>query len=621
MEYSFDIFDTCLIRKCGLPSYVFKLLAYKILGHNAEKSQIYDFMKIRIEAEKKARKLSIRHEITIYEIYSICDFSKLTKIKNETILEEELLVEESQILPVASYKAEILKIHNMGKKIIYISDTYLPFWFVQRLLIKYELLQTSDILMLSSEYYETKSNGKLFTLVRNKTGYKTWIHTGDNKRSDVKNALKNVVIPRLAKTEYSLTEKKLIKKEVFVNTSELLLLSSISRSIRLSSENQNLYLDFAADYIAPLFVPFVYNVLKNAVSRDIKNMFFVARDGYIFYKIALAIKDSFPSLNFHYLYMSRKSLYFPCLKDISVASISAYLGDTNEIDYILYKLGIEAEKSKFKGICSKQEFLDLISQDESIMQLIKSRHKEQKRMLIDYLIQEGVASPLSSAIVDLRGTRKCHSLLNDLLLENGFKTLLGYYMEVEESRVVSNNDKQDIYHANIYREMLEFNGLYDSLHFINGILEQYFCMTPFKRTTGYERNGKVIEPVFEDDFIDRSYVKKISSINIDTACNFAKYYDEILFDGNHKYIFSIALRSVMSYFENPPRKSLTIFKSFITTENRFERKKFISKLPLTKIISRDSLSIYWLEGSLFYYYLIPIKFTRLCKKVIKKILR
>ena len=50
MIYSFDIFDTCLIRTCGLPYFAFEILARRVMP-NADETQIFDFALVRKEGE------------------------------------------------------------------------------------------------------------------------------------------------------------------------------------------------------------------------------------------------------------------------------------------------------------------------------------------------------------------------------------------------------------------------------------------------------------------------------------------------------------------------------------------------------------------------------------------
>ena len=127
--YSYDIFDTCLVRACGEPSHVWDILAHKILGESADFAQIADFVLIRRSAEGKAREELISHEkedVTIEDIYTYCDFSSLTDISKHDIMEEEMAVEEKMLIPVYSVLQEINQLHQEGKRVTFISDMYLP---------------------------------------------------------------------------------------------------------------------------------------------------------------------------------------------------------------------------------------------------------------------------------------------------------------------------------------------------------------------------------------------------------------------------------------------------------------------------------------------------------------
>ena len=60
--FSFDIFDTCLVRTCGESYNVFYILAKEILGDDAELSQINDFVLIRKRGEEYARKALVNEQ-------------------------------------------------------------------------------------------------------------------------------------------------------------------------------------------------------------------------------------------------------------------------------------------------------------------------------------------------------------------------------------------------------------------------------------------------------------------------------------------------------------------------------------------------------------------------------
>ena len=58
--YSFDIFDTCLIRSCGHPQNILDILTFNILGKNTDKEILADFAlerkKVRKELDGKQKR-------------------------------------------------------------------------------------------------------------------------------------------------------------------------------------------------------------------------------------------------------------------------------------------------------------------------------------------------------------------------------------------------------------------------------------------------------------------------------------------------------------------------------------------------------------------------------------
>ena len=145
---SFDIFDTCLVRATGAPESVFEILARTVIN-SASDADMLDFVKIRKEGEVSARQTSLHKEVTIEEIYDKCDFSVLTSMKNQDILNTELSIEESVLLPVHKIKERIDYFRAKKWIICFISDIYLPERFVKYILQKFGLLKEGDRLYLS----------------------------------------------------------------------------------------------------------------------------------------------------------------------------------------------------------------------------------------------------------------------------------------------------------------------------------------------------------------------------------------------------------------------------------------------------------------------------------------
>ena len=81
------------------------------------------------------------------------------------------------------------KLQRLGKRIILISDMYLPKEFIGRILDKNGYFGY-DKLYVSCEYGKSKIDGSLFALVRSEQSGRI-VHVGDNARSDIVMAKKN----------------------------------------------------------------------------------------------------------------------------------------------------------------------------------------------------------------------------------------------------------------------------------------------------------------------------------------------------------------------------------------------------------------------------------------------
>lgn len=175
---SFDIFDTALNRKVENPMDVFTIMALE-MGHN-------DFADIRKRAETFARekkeKAEDTREVTLSEIYKILKsyYGIDPKWeKREIELELELSIPNPYIYEI--YKRLLLA----GKKIIFISDMYLPSEVISEMLHRNGYSEYLK-LYVSNEYKLRKGDGKLQALVLlNYVGQKI-IHVGDDENSDVK---------------------------------------------------------------------------------------------------------------------------------------------------------------------------------------------------------------------------------------------------------------------------------------------------------------------------------------------------------------------------------------------------------------------------------------------------
>ncbi len=349
--YSFDIFDTCFVRACGSPHNIFDLLAYQVLGEKSEESLRMDFAAIRIEGERKARLHSGKKEVTLTDIYDCCSFEGLTSMDKQQIAVAEIEIEREQLVPVYSMLQKIEELHRIGESIYYISDMYLPQEFIHELLVEHGFWQSGDKLYVSCVSGKTKRDGSLFKQVaeENAIVYRHWHHWGDNRYSDYRVPKRLGIKAHLVNHKYAYYERYLLKQDYFPGFFVNQHMAGISKAVRLSFPDDVRYA-FAADLIAPLYVPFVYSILKDASERGIQKLFFLARDGYILYQIAKKLEIEFPNIEIKYIYVSRSSLYLPGLSEITPKTLSSLrktaFGFTNEDAFDILKNFVTPETLK-----------------------------------------------------------------------------------------------------------------------------------------------------------------------------------------------------------------------------------------------------------------------------------
>lgn len=181
---SFDVFDTLIFRPFSSPTDLFYFLGDR-LG-------LLDVRRIRVEQEASARRDCFEekghYEVTFEEIWNRMEREIGIPAERGMLLERELESEFCYANPFLLQVFEALRAR--GKRIICISDMYLPRAFLRELLEKNGYTGTEK-LYVSCEHGRSKAKGDLYRLVREEFPQgTTFIHVGDNEQSDVKMAQK-----------------------------------------------------------------------------------------------------------------------------------------------------------------------------------------------------------------------------------------------------------------------------------------------------------------------------------------------------------------------------------------------------------------------------------------------
>lgn len=294
---SFDIFDTLIFRPFSEPTDLFYFVGQK-LGY-------MDFKRIRMEAEREVRwkkyKKEESLEVTLAEIWTLLE--EKTGIPAEMGMDIEMET-ELEFCYTNSFMWSVYEhLLKMEKKIVIVSDMYLPEAFLGKLL-NHNGYYSFDKLYVSCEYNKNKGSGELFDVVKRDLHIQDgqMIHVGDNPRGDVQ-----------------MPEKKKIHTCYYPNVNKNTLLyrpydmSPVVGGAYRGIVNNHLYcgvhkdsMEFEYGYIyGGLFVlgycEFIHQYcLKNQVDK----ILFLSRDGDILSRVYGML---YPEENMEYVYWSRKA--------------------------------------------------------------------------------------------------------------------------------------------------------------------------------------------------------------------------------------------------------------------------------------------------------------------------
>lgn len=292
---SFDVFDTLIFRPFSLPTDVFHLIGHK-LG-------IMDFAKIRMWNEYDAR---IKHydkfdnmEITLADIWKNIeeDVGIDANLGMVAELDAELSLCYANPFMLAVWQELIRK----NKDIIVVSDMYLSEDNIRQLLRNAGYAGEKKI-YVSSDYSQSKADGKLYKRVIKDYSDKKIIHVGDNPNSDCNNAKKN----GLAIMPYNNTNKCVMLYRPFDMSA---LVGSAYRAVvsnYLYSGLKAYSMDYEYGFIyGGLFVTGYCNFIHQKYEQNgFDKILFLSRDGDTLKK---AYDYLYPYDNTEYVYWSRKA--------------------------------------------------------------------------------------------------------------------------------------------------------------------------------------------------------------------------------------------------------------------------------------------------------------------------
>ena len=489
--YSFDIFDTLITRKVVEPVAVFLAVQEKIKYFDLPEFFKTNFPILRKKAENYCQerefKLNGKFDCTFDEIYNVIKRNYL--LENDTIEKIKQIEIEEEInnaFPIFENINKLKKLVSEGKKVILISDMYLSSEILRKILVNIDDVFKYIEIYVSSETGKRKTNGSLYRLIQEK--YNILEHTGDNDFSDVLQAKWNNIKPiKIIPEPLKEYERRLVKKypdNLYIQKS-----IGISRIIRQNSKRNNIF-DFALSYSSPILFSYVDWVLSEAKRRGIKNLYFVARDGYIPQIIAdIIIKEKNYDIKTHYFYSSRRASRIADESNIEqfINQIFSELESIQTEDFIAKRFEITKEELLFYGGLDKEKLL----KNQEFKKLIINKHKEKKELFLKYIKQE-IDFGEKFGFVDLNGSGRTQDNLAGLINNNICKCdIHSFYFNLQPDMEYKENSIKSA-----YINSFDFNSL---------ILE-LLCRTLHGQTLGYRQEENKIVPVLE--YYSNPYMEK-----------------------------------------------------------------------------------------------------------------
>jgi len=579
---SFDIFDTLIKRNVSRPVDVFEIVACEY--ERLYKVKINGFKNARILAEKKSRTL-------------IFDIEKIKKI--ELNIELDMCQQNKEFYKIYEYCV------TKGKKIIITSDMYLKREYIEQILFNANI-NTYEKLFLSNEVKLNKHSGNIYPYILKELNIEAnqIIHIGDSKKADfVKPILKGIKalliqreINRLSYyNKYNLREDELLNYNI--------LQSFINNNIDL---NQNKYYNIGYEILGSLLYGYSKWLLESLKRKNIKKVFFLAREGNLLKKAFDLLNDS--DVESEYIYISRRSVRPALLQDInnledlySVVKIK----DTTDVKKFLKDVGLDIEgylevfekynysaTTKIKSISNMEEIFELLKED------IKNVSFKEKKNILGYLKSKNFNTNVAISDVGWAGTMQKS-------LQKIFKDykIMGFYM-------ATTNESSDKYaYLSSYENIRPFVHLFENL-----FLAQHGTTLKYKLNDGeyepvldeYEYSDEEMKDIIELQEGALNFIRDISSSNVN------KYLimSPIVFSLNIVRLGLYPTRNDVEIFENMPYIETVKMKLI-------EHKRMIVYITNLKRFKEDFFNSGWKIGFLKRVFKINLPYFKIYNFLLK----
>jgi predicted HAD superfamily hydrolase len=450
--HSFDIFDTLLTRDVGLPHNIFIILGFQSQDILPPEIDSVSFKDARVSAEFNAINQKEGLDPTLHEIYEqLASDLSLNHEAKTTLMHRELELESRHLLPIASGVATMNALREIGEKIAFVSDMYLPKPWIKEQLCRHGIYKEGDLLLVSSEDGASKHQGELYKKLKEQSGVSGMHirHHGDNKRTDILKAVKNGIFPVFLTCGRFNSSESILATQATETAGLSGLFAGVSRmernaAIQFTGQKYGLALTVSST-IAPVLCTFVLSILNRAEKDGCKRLYFFSRDGYILQRIAAQMCAALElKIECKYLYGSRLCWELAAIKEINESAINHIVQAHTKSSLSEIALRVDLSVDSLCKLIGDQNFrpenankplsrgqttalVNHLKTNEVLRAEICKQSAEARQLTRQYLSQEGVQGT-DWAFVDVgwQGTLQ-KSYMQFAEAENTPITSQGYY--------------------------------------------------------------------------------------------------------------------------------------------------------------------------------------------------
>ncbi len=495
---SLDIFDTALGRRCALPVDVFVTMREELVAAHGD--TFTGFVEARQAAEREARGLAWERrqaeDTNLDEIYEVlANRNPQWAAQAATLPALETEVERRMLYPLPRAREMIAEARREGKRVIFVSDMYLPKAFCEERL-RANGFDDYDALYVSSDTGLLKNTGSLFARVLHDldvAGDRV-LHVGDNPRTDGEQARKHGIRTLAVSKAADLTHRfprnpwqAVFDKPGRTARESLLAGLSARGCLCEDSAEDPFWYRIGYQIAGPVLYGYLRFIIDKIRNRGLPRLYFLSRDGYILkrvYERMTAEADDCPPAG--YLYASRRALNFAALTELDERTENWLAeGIRLTVGQFLQRIGLDPEAHAdairavgFRGpdhpVVEGAEYIWLRNLYRSILPALREAAEAERSAYIDYLHTEGALEADPLVLVDVGWmTSIQHSLAKMIRSTGRDPAIEGYYVGTYREAVHRRDAK--CAHINYLLDYGQPESAFRTIRHCVGLLEFFFA--------------------------------------------------------------------------------------------------------------------------------------------------